>query len=107
MAAVGAVVSMVIERLDEAAETLPAASVCLAFMVLCTPPERVEAVIVMVEEAQTPDPTEVTLSNKVTVEFVTHEIVKSGVVLEVILSDEVAPESVAAVISGVPGAASA
>ncbi len=37
----------------------------------------------------------------------TQEIVKSGVVSDVILSVEDDPESVAAVISGVPGAASA
>ena len=60
--AVGAVVSIVIERFEEATELFPAASVCLAFMVACVPTDNVEAVMVTVEEAQTPVPTDVTLS---------------------------------------------
>ncbi len=59
-----------------------------------------------VPPTQVPDPTEVTLSNKVTVAPVSQVMVKSGVVSLVMLSVEELPESVAAVMSGVPGAAS-
>ncbi len=106
-ASVEAVVSMVIKRFPEAAETLPAASVCLAFIVAWAPEESVDEVIVTVPPAQVPVPTEVTLSKSVTTDPVTQEMVKSGVVSLVILSVEEVPESVAAVMSGVPGAASA
>ncbi len=63
--------------------------------------------IVTVELAQTPVPTDVVLSNRVTVSPVRQDIVKSGVVSDVTLSVDDEPESVAAVMSGVPGAASA
>src|SRR3989344_5385380 len=101
---VGAVVSMVTERLLEAEETLPAASVCLAFIVARLASERAEEVMVTVLEEQAPEPTEVMLSYKVTVAPLSQEMAKSGVVSEVMLSVEEEPLSVPAVISGVPGA---
>ena len=71
------------------------------------PSERAEAVIVTVPPAQVPVPIEVTLSYRVTTEPVTQETVNVGVVSEVLLSVEELPESVPAVMSGVPEAASA
>ncbi len=58
----GFVTSMVIERLLDAAELLPARSVCLAFMVACVPSVNAEEVIVIVLDAQVPVPIDVTLS---------------------------------------------
>ena len=76
-------------------------------MLACTPAERADEVIVTVDDEQAPVPTEVKLSYKVTVLPLTQETVKSGVVSDVILSVDEEPESVVAVISGAPGAASA
>ncbi len=61
--------------------------------------------MVTVPPEQVPVPTEVTLSNKVTVAPVSQVMVKSGVASFVKLSVEDIPESVPVVISGVPGAA--
>ncbi len=63
--------------------------------------------IVTVDAAHRPLPTEVVLSKRVIVEPVTQETVKLGVVSLVMLSVDDEPVSVAVVISGVPGAASA
>ncbi len=104
---VGTVVSMVMDRFEDTVETLPAESVCFAFMVVCAPSDNVEAAIVTVDEAQVPEPTEVTLSYNVTVLPVTQEIVNDGVTFEVMLSVADVPLSVPAVMSGVPGAESA
>ena len=63
--------------------------------------------IVTVLEEQAPEPTEVMLSYKVTVAPFSQEIVKSGVVSDVMSSVEEEPLSVPAVRSGAPGAAGA
>src|SRR3989338_4552069 len=63
--------------------------------------------MVTVLEEQAPEPTEVMLSYKVTVAPFSQEIVKSGVVSDVMSSVEEEPLSVAAVRSGAPGAAGA
>lgn len=99
---VGLPVSITMDKLEEAEDVLPAVSVCLALIEVWVLTERAEEVIVIVEEAQEPEPTEVTLSYKVTVVPVSQEIVKSGVVSLVILSESDVPESVATVMSGVP-----
>jgi len=71
------------------------------------PDESAEEVIVTVPPEQVPEPTDVTLSYKVTVSVPEHVSVKAGVVLDVMLSVFDEPVSVPAVMSGVPGAASA
>ena len=63
--------------------------------------------MVTVLEEHVPEPKVVPSSLSVTVLSETQEIVKSGVVSEVTSSAEELPESVPAVIFGVPGAASA
>lgn len=95
--------AIVIERFPESAETFPAVSVCRALMV-CAPCESADEVIVTVLEAQVPVPNTVELSFRETVAPLSQEMVKPGVVLEVMLSVEDEPLSVAVVMSGVPGA---
>ncbi len=103
--ALGEVVSIVIERLPEAADVLPAGSVCFAFMVVCAPSESADAVMVTGEDAHTALPTGVVLSYNVTVAPTSQVMVKLGVVSEVILSVDDEPVSEAVIKSGVPGAA--
>jgi hypothetical protein len=98
---------LVTERPVETTETLPPRSVWVA-VIVAVHSDSVEAVIVTVPPAQSPVPmTPSTDEESVTVDPVTHESVKSGVVSLVALSVEEVPVSVPAVISGVPVAASA
>jgi hypothetical protein len=69
---------------------------------LCTPLDKVLAVIVTLPAVQVPVPTDVTLSYSVTVEPVTHDMVNAGVALLVILSVLLDPVSEAVSISGIP-----
>lgn len=101
---VGTAVSITIERLPEAIEVFPAVSTCFAFIVACVPLVNVVAVIVTVEATHVPEPFDVALSYKVTIAPVSQEIVKSGVLSDVLLSVLEEPRSVAEVISGIPGA---
>jgi len=105
--AAGAVVSIVTLKALEATERLPAGSVCLAVM-LCTPSLRLLVVIVALVELATTEPTAVPPSKMVTVlADATDPMVNVGVLLLVMLSVVEVPVSVAAVRSGVPGAARA
>ena len=77
-------------------------------MILCAPALNAALVSVAVPAAQvTALPVAVTLSRNCTLEPVTQLTVKEGVVLLVISSVLLEPLSVPAVMSGVPGAASA
>ena len=102
-ATAGTVVSIVIDRFPDAELALPATSVCIAFMEW-EPEVRTDEVIVTVPDEQVPVPTDVDVSRRVTVAPDSQDIVKAGVVSDVILSVEDEPVSVAEVISGVPGA---
>lgn len=75
---------------------------------VAVPVESVEAVSVIVPHEQLPEAiTESTEDERVTVDPVTHDRVKSGVVSAVVSSVEENPVSVPTVMSGVPVAASA
>src|SRR5439155_1255560 len=105
--AAGALVSIVMLRAPEAPDTLPAASVALA-VILCVPVVRAVLRVIpaaLAYAAAVPLPTWTPSLKSVTVLPVSAVPVKAGVVLLVMLSVLELPVSVAAVISGVAGAA--
>ncbi len=103
--AVGAAVSTVIDKLDEAVEVLPAVSVALAVMVW-VPELNAEEVMLQVPPVATAVPNTVvpSVSYSVTVLPDSAVPVKTGVVLLVMLSVLDAPVSEALFMSGVLGA---
>lgn len=105
LGALGAAVSMVTERAEDAAELLPAASVAVA-VILWLPAAKVEAVILQLPEPSAVAlPTEPsTLEVKVTVTLASEVPLKVGVLSDVSLSALELPVSLAASRSGVPGA---
>ena len=109
MVVVGAVLSMVTAKVDDATEVLPAASVALTVRVWL-PSLKVEEVML-----QLPEPSAVAVPNNV-VPLVSYNLtvllasavpVKTGVLLLVMLSALDVPLSVALVISGALGAVGA
>ena len=102
--ALGAVVSIVIDKADDATLTLPAASVAFAVM-LCTPFARVELVIDQLPEpSAVAVPIRVVPSNSVTVLFASAVPLNVGAVTLVILSVLELPLSDAAIRSDADGA---
>jgi hypothetical protein len=102
--AAGAAVSIVTLSAEEAGETFPAASVCLA-VILCTPSESALAVIETLLPPATMLPTGLPSARSVTVLFaLTDATVKVGLFWLVMLSEFELPVSLAACRSGVAGA---
>lgn len=103
---VGAVVSTVTDKEDEAVEVLPAKSVALA-VIAWLPLLKADEVILQLPEPSAvavPKTVVPSVSYNLTVLLASAVPVKTGVVLLVMLSVLDAPVSVALVMSGVPGA---